>query len=225
MAVLWDAGVNSGRLTPSEFVAITSANAAKLFNLYPRKGCVAGAPTPIWWCGTRPAPRRCRSRPSIPRATSTSSRAAPCRRAQPHHQPGPRGLCPGRSARRAGAAATSSARLRPQFDALGRKAALAKPAPWPLSPPQERPHEPETFPRPPRCASTASACGPALMELARIGATAQGRRVPPGPDRAGRPGPRPGRGLGARGRHDVTVDQIGNVFMRRPGATTACRPS
>ncbi|SDO84879.1 dihydropyrimidinase [Rhodoferax sp. OV413] len=44
LAVIWDEGVNSGRLTPSEFVAITSANAAKLFNIYPRKGCVvAGA--------------------------------------------------------------------------------------------------------------------------------------------------------------------------------------
>jgi dihydropyrimidinase len=41
LTVLWDAGVNSGRLTPSEFVAITSANAARLFNLYPRKGLVA----------------------------------------------------------------------------------------------------------------------------------------------------------------------------------------
>jgi dihydropyrimidinase len=41
MAVIWDAGVNSGRLTPSEFVAITSANCAKLFNIYPRKGCIA----------------------------------------------------------------------------------------------------------------------------------------------------------------------------------------
>jgi dihydropyrimidinase len=41
MAVIWDAGVNSGRLTPSEFVAITSANTAKLFNIYPQKGCIA----------------------------------------------------------------------------------------------------------------------------------------------------------------------------------------
>jgi dihydropyrimidinase len=41
MAVIWDAGVNSGRLTPSEFVAITSANTAKLFNLYPQKGSVS----------------------------------------------------------------------------------------------------------------------------------------------------------------------------------------
>ena len=44
LAVIWDAGVNSGRLTPNEFVAITSANTAKIFNLYPRKGVVsAGA--------------------------------------------------------------------------------------------------------------------------------------------------------------------------------------
>jgi len=41
MAVVWDEGVNTGRLTPSEFVAVTSANTAKLFNLYPQKGSVA----------------------------------------------------------------------------------------------------------------------------------------------------------------------------------------
>lgn len=51
MAVLWEGGVNSGRLTPSEFVAITSANAAKLFNIYPQKGSVsvgADADLVVW---------------------------------------------------------------------------------------------------------------------------------------------------------------------------------
>jgi dihydropyrimidinase len=41
MQVLWHHGVNSGRLTANEFVAATSANAAKIFNIYPRKGVVA----------------------------------------------------------------------------------------------------------------------------------------------------------------------------------------
>ncbi|MGH8821327.1 MAG: amidohydrolase family protein, partial [Rhodoferax sp.] len=41
MAVVWDAGVNTGKLTPSEFVRVTSANAAQIFNIYPRKGVVA----------------------------------------------------------------------------------------------------------------------------------------------------------------------------------------
>jgi dihydropyrimidinase len=44
MSLLWHYGVGSGRLTPSEFVQVTSANAARIFNLYPRKGSVeAGA--------------------------------------------------------------------------------------------------------------------------------------------------------------------------------------
>lgn len=41
MAVMWDLGVNSGKLTPSEFVNVTSTNTAKIFNIYPRKGVVA----------------------------------------------------------------------------------------------------------------------------------------------------------------------------------------
>ncbi len=44
MAVIWDEGVGGGLLTPSEFVKVTSANAAQIFNIYPRKGVVqAGA--------------------------------------------------------------------------------------------------------------------------------------------------------------------------------------
>jgi dihydropyrimidinase len=41
MSVIWDAGVNSGLLTPSEFVKITSTNTAQIFNIYPRKGVIA----------------------------------------------------------------------------------------------------------------------------------------------------------------------------------------
>ena len=39
--MLWTAGVNTGRLTKEEFVAVTSANSARILNIYPRKGAVA----------------------------------------------------------------------------------------------------------------------------------------------------------------------------------------
>ncbi|SEG59202.1 dihydropyrimidinase [Marinobacterium lutimaris] len=41
MMIMWDSGVNTGRLTMNEFVAVTSANAAQIFNIYPQKGRVA----------------------------------------------------------------------------------------------------------------------------------------------------------------------------------------
>ncbi len=41
MSVLWHHGVATGRLTPNEFVRITSAHAAHIFNMYPRKGVIA----------------------------------------------------------------------------------------------------------------------------------------------------------------------------------------
>jgi dihydropyrimidinase len=41
MSVLWHHGVGSGRLTPNEFVRITSTATAQIFNIHPRKGTVA----------------------------------------------------------------------------------------------------------------------------------------------------------------------------------------
>jgi dihydropyrimidinase len=51
MGVLWHHGVGTGRLTPSEFVAATSTNCAKIFNIFPRKGAVqpgADADIVVW---------------------------------------------------------------------------------------------------------------------------------------------------------------------------------
>lgn len=48
LAVLWTHGVRTGKHTPSEFVAVTSSNAAKIFNIFPRKGVIqAGADADI----------------------------------------------------------------------------------------------------------------------------------------------------------------------------------
>ena len=41
MQILWTYGVGQGRITPHQFVALTSTNAAKAFGLYPQKGTLA----------------------------------------------------------------------------------------------------------------------------------------------------------------------------------------
>ena len=51
MSILWHHGVRTGRLTPSEVVAATSTNAAKIFNIHPKKGALsrgADADVVVW---------------------------------------------------------------------------------------------------------------------------------------------------------------------------------
>ena len=51
MPMLWTHGVNTGRLTMNEFVAVTSTNIAKILNCYPKKGAVlvgADADLVVW---------------------------------------------------------------------------------------------------------------------------------------------------------------------------------
>ena len=51
MPMLWTHGVETGRLTPNEFVAVTSTNIAKILNCYPKKGAVlvgADADLVVW---------------------------------------------------------------------------------------------------------------------------------------------------------------------------------
>ncbi|MCJ7874030.1 dihydropyrimidinase [Marinovum sp. 2_MG-2023] len=51
MPMLWTHGVATGRLTPEEFVAVTSTNIAKVLNCYPKKGAIlpgADADIVVW---------------------------------------------------------------------------------------------------------------------------------------------------------------------------------
>ena len=41
MHVTWELMVNSGLMSPSDFVRVTSTAAAKIFNIYPRKGTIS----------------------------------------------------------------------------------------------------------------------------------------------------------------------------------------
>lgn len=51
LGVLWTEGVETGRLTMNEFVAVTSSNVAKILNIYPKKGAIvegADADIVVW---------------------------------------------------------------------------------------------------------------------------------------------------------------------------------
>jgi dihydropyrimidinase len=51
LSVLWTKGVETGRLTPNEFVAVTSTNIAQILNIYPQKGAIlpgADADLVVW---------------------------------------------------------------------------------------------------------------------------------------------------------------------------------
>jgi dihydropyrimidinase len=51
MSVLWEHGVNTGRISRSQFVALTSTRAAQIFNIHPRKGALqpgADADVVVW---------------------------------------------------------------------------------------------------------------------------------------------------------------------------------
>ncbi len=51
LSVLWTYGVEPGRITMEEFVAVTSTNIARILNLYPRKGAImvgADADVCVW---------------------------------------------------------------------------------------------------------------------------------------------------------------------------------
>ena len=51
LPVMWTYGVGKGRLTPNQFVALTSTNPAKIFGLYPQKGALlpgSDADVVIW---------------------------------------------------------------------------------------------------------------------------------------------------------------------------------
>jgi dihydropyrimidinase len=40
LPILWTYGVRSGKITPNQFVALTSTNPAKIFGMYPQKGAI-----------------------------------------------------------------------------------------------------------------------------------------------------------------------------------------
>ena len=78
MALLWHEGVNTGRLSMQEFVALTSPTPRRSSTCTHAKARSAWVRMPTWCCGTPKARGPFPPRRTIKRSTSTSSKARPC---------------------------------------------------------------------------------------------------------------------------------------------------
>jgi dihydropyrimidinase len=79
LSVLWTAGVAPGRLTKEEFVAVTSANIARISISFRRRARSRSAPMPMSSSSTRRRPRRSRRRSKSAVSTTMCSKALPAR--------------------------------------------------------------------------------------------------------------------------------------------------
>ena len=222
MAVLWHAGVDTGRLTPSEFVARDlGQRRADLQHLSAQGPASRPAPMPTSWCGTRKARARSRRRPSPPRATSTSSRAARCKGIPTRTRCAGRqgGVRPNGDLRAVEGAGTPHRPPGVRPDPAMAKECASAVAYWSI-------HGMKTKGKLNELRINGDRLWASLMELAQIGATPKGGVVPPRADRPRPAGPRPRRRLGARGRHDGHRRQDRqHLHAPRRAATPRCRRS
>lgn len=76
--VVYTTGVAAGRIDLPTLCRALSENPAKLYGLYPRKGCIAPALTPISWCTIRR-----RITPSVPPTWCPAATIRPSRASEP----------------------------------------------------------------------------------------------------------------------------------------------
>ncbi|VBB27117.1 unnamed protein product, partial [Acanthocheilonema viteae] len=77
MSMLWAKGVLSGLIDPMRFVAVTSSNAAKVFNLYPKKGRIAvgaDADLVLWKLSMKQQTSTLNQHPSLLKVSTTHSK-------------------------------------------------------------------------------------------------------------------------------------------------------